>query len=100
MPEKCPCEQDVAVLKARVKYYDHKFEDNGTEGYFSRFIKMEENMKTTDESLASLSTSFSALAKMDSNREAVRKALGNALVKASLIAGIFGTVITLLITLT
>lgn len=56
-----------------------------------------EKQKEMEESLKNLATSFSALARNDSNKEAIRKALGKALIRASLIIGMFGTVITLIL---
>ena len=94
--EQCPCEKDVAVLKDKVDKVVKQLEGNGQEGFITRYVKTEQKVDKMEESLDKLATSFSALAKNDSNREAVRKVLGGALIKTSLIVGIFGTVITLI----
>ena len=73
---------------------------NGQPGLVQKVQECSTKIDTMDESLDKLATAFSALAKNDSNREAIRKAMGKALVKASIIVGMFGTVITLIITLT
>lgn len=72
---------------------------NGRAGLVEQFTVLKTEHKEMKEDLSSLAKSFSALAKLDSNREAVRKALGKALGKASIIIGTFGTIIALIIKL-
>ena len=79
---------------------------NGQKGLVREFEELkvrcaehEKEYVKMENSIEKLATSFSALARNDSNREAIRKALGKSLVNASLIVGIFGTIITLIITL-
>lgn len=96
MPE---LEQKVAVLTDKLKDYDRQLKGNGQEGLIPRFIIVEKEVKDMTDDLSKLATAFSALAKSDSNKEAVRKALGNGLVKASIILGIAGTIIAIIYTI-
>ena len=69
---------------------------NGHPGLIKEFEVSKLKIENMEESVEKLATAYSALAKNDSNREAVRKALGKSLTNASLIVGIFGTIITLI----
>ena len=93
MPDhKCPHE-------AQIKQSHRELYGNGNVGLVKEFVQLKTEFENMNESVDKLATAFSALAKSDSNREAVRKALGRALVKASLIIGIAGTAITLILKL-
>ncbi len=73
---------------------------NGQEGMVKKFYTMETEHVEVKGDLNKLATSFSALARNDSNREAVRKTLGIYLVRASIIIASAGTIITLILKLT
>lgn len=92
-------EERVAVLEDKLKDYDRQLKGNGQEGIIPRFIILEKGFEDMTDDVKKLATAFSALAKSDSNKEAVRKALGKALVKASIIIGIAGTVVAIIYTL-
>ena len=70
---------------------------NGKRGILQDVIVIDERVTKMEESIDKLATAYSALARNDSNREAVRKALGKGLITASVIVGMFGTIITLII---
>ena len=91
MPEhKCP--NEALINQCHKELYG-----NGNPGMVKDFVEIKTRFEKMDESVDKLATAFSALAKSDSNREAVRKALGKALVKASLIVGIAGTIVALIL---
>ena len=86
-------------MENRIKRIEKILDGNGQPGLVVEFAKCKEKIETMDESLDKLATAYSALAKNDSNREAVRKALGKGIANTSLIVGIFATIITLLVKL-
>lgn len=94
MPEhKCPHE-------ATIKQDHRELYGNGKDGLVKEFVALSTKFNSMEDSVDKLATAFSALAKNDSNREAIRKALGGAMVKASLIIAAGGTIITLILKLT
>ena len=96
----CHREADIGKLEVLTAQHEKALKGNGNEGLVIRFAKLETEHNDIMESVDKLATAFSALAKSDSNREAVRKALGKALVKSSLIIGAAGTIIALILKLT
>ena len=58
----CPCEKDVAVLGDKVKKLEKKVDGNGNPGLEKQMIEVKMRVKTIEESVSSLSTSYSALA--------------------------------------
>jgi hypothetical protein len=71
---------------------------NGRPGLIREFEKLKTEHIEMNKDLARLADSFEKLARRESNREAVQRALSRSLVAASLIVGIFGTIITIVIT--
>jgi len=96
MPDHCPHEAKVGSMEATLKRIDKDLYGNGQEGLVKKFTKMETEHNEMKGDLNKLATSFSALAKSDSNREAIRKALGKSIVTAAAILGIAGTIITII----
>jgi len=86
--------------EAELKRICRVLDGNGQPGLIRDVSELKVKITDMDESLDKLATAYSALARNDSNREAIRKAMSKGLVNMSLILGIFGTIITLIITLT
>jgi len=107
MPDRCPCEKDVAVLKAQVHEINKDLKGNGQEGVLSRFIKIEKEVSEMTNSIDKIATAYSALAKaqdtqaaLDHQKEKNRKARSSAIQRVGTIfAIIFGLVSTLYIIL-
>lgn len=88
----CKYENDVKrVLKI--------LDGNGKDGLIVETATLKTKLDDMTDDLQKIATAMSAIAKDNSNREAVRRVLGKSLKHASIIVGIFGTVITLIITL-
>ena len=85
---------------ALIKQSHKELFGNGNVGMVKEFVKLNTEFREMNENVDKLATAFSALAKNDSNREAVRMALGKALIKASIIIASAGTIITLILKLT
>ena len=85
------CPHEALIRQSHKELYG-----NGNKGMVKEFVELRTEFKDMSDSVEKLATAFSALAKSDSNREAVRKALGKALIKASIILGMAGTIITLI----
>lgn len=86
-------------MENRIKRIERILDGNGQPGLIKECAETKVKLESMEENLDKLATAYSALARNDSNREAVRKALGKSLVQASLIVGIFGTIITVILTL-
>lgn len=89
-----PCRQEKVIAKL-----DKAVFGNGRKGLLLEFEHYKTEHGEMKDDLGRLATSFSALAQLDGNREAVRKAVGKGLKQASLIIGSSSVIITLLIKL-
>lgn len=99
VPEKCICQRDADIERLNV-LTDQNHRDlrgNGNEGVVIRFAKLETEHEDMCESVDKLATAFSALAKSDSNRDAVRKALGRSFVVGCAILSTAGMIITIIL---
>ncbi len=85
----CPNDQIVRMIK-------NELYGNGQEGMVKKFNTMETQHIEVKDDLNKLATSFSALAKTDSNKEAVRKALGKSFIIGCSILGAAGTIVGIL----
>lgn len=85
----CPNEKIVAMMKTELY-------GNGQKGMVKKVNTMETVQSDVKYDLNKLATSFSALAKSDSNKEAVRKALGKSFVIGCAILGAAGTLVGIL----
>jgi len=107
MPDRCPCEKDVAVLKAQVHEINKDLKGNGQEGVLSRFIKIEKDVSEMTEHIEKLATAYSGLVKardtenaIQDEREKNKKSRSSAIQRVGTIfAIIFGAVSTLYIVL-
>ncbi len=89
-----PCTQEPTVRRL-----DKAIFGNGQKGIVKEFEKYKAEHEDMKGDLGRLATAFSALAQINSNKEAIRKVFGRTLKHVSIIIGISGTVITLLIKL-
>jgi hypothetical protein len=85
--------------RERLSKIEETLNGNGKDGLKTKVRLIEEKQDNMSDSLEKIATSMSAIAKDNSNREAVRRVLGNALKHTAVVVGIFGTIITLLIKL-
>jgi len=79
-----------------IKRLENELFGNGQEGIVKKFTRMETEHTEVKDDLNKLATSFSALAKSDSNRDAVKKALGKSFIVGCSILGAAGTIFGIL----
>ena len=79
-----------------VKRVANELFGNGQEGIVKKFTRMETEHTEVKQDLNKLATSFSALVKTDSNREAVKKMMGKSFVIGCSIIGAAGTIVGIL----
>jgi hypothetical protein len=73
MSDKCPCEQDVAVLTEKLKQYDRELRGNGREGVLTRFVKVEKTVSEMNDTVESIRTSLSGIHKSRETELAIQK---------------------------
>jgi len=91
--------EQLGRMCAKLDKIDKDFYGNGRKGFSERFLKMETEHETVMESIDKLATAFSALARNDSNKEAVRKVLGKSIVIGSAIIATAGTIVGIFVSL-
>jgi hypothetical protein len=79
MAHECNHEGDIGAIKATLSRIEKDLNGNGQQGIIQRFVIMEAEHTEVKENLDKLATAFSALAKNDSNKEAIRLAIANGL---------------------
>ena len=101
MPEECICQRDADIERLNV-LTDQNYRDlrgNGNEGVVIRITKLEMGHESMYESVDKLATAFSALARSDSNREAIRRALGKSFIIGCSILAAAGTIVAIIYTI-
>lgn len=91
----CPHEQDIGAIKSSLKRIDKDLYGNSRPGQVQRFVVMEAEHIEVKDNLEKLATAFSALAKSDSNKEAIKMAIANGLKKFGGFLVIGATVVSL-----
>lgn len=93
MDHVCNHEKELGEISTTLKKLDKAFYGNGRKGLIERFVKVEIEHVDTMEAVDKLATAYSALAKTDANKEAVRKAMGEALGKFGKFIALGATVV-------
>jgi len=91
--------EQLGRVCATLEKIEKDFYGNGQKGIVERFLKVETEHETVMDSIDKLATAFSALARNDSNKEAVRKVLGRSMVIAASIIAAAGTIVGIFYTI-
>jgi hypothetical protein len=79
MDHTCNQEGNIGAIKATLSRLEKDLNGNGQQGIIQRFVIMEAEHVEVKDNIDKLATAFSALAKNDSNKEAVKVAIANGL---------------------
>ena len=79
MDHKCLHSEDIGAFKATLSRVAKELDGNGQTGLIKRFYAMEADYIESKNDLNKLATAFSALAKADSNKEAIKIAIASGL---------------------